>query len=328
MSKPRVEELEPRCLLNGAGWSGGLPLARPSPGFTARIAEGSPFVHLAGEYAGPSRCDGPGMIRPGFAPSHGFLPHRLDSAGLREFGLRTSALPGLDTARIEPSITINIRITTVPVRAGPDAAAPVADGMAAVAVLLEPLDSGGEASVLPASAAVATLTEQANRSAPSLLENLLGAAATRALVLTLAASPSPVVAHRETRELGEVHELLPRGVLPESEGTAAPPPVPARPGAHALVLPAPHVPGVLAALSPLDPAALENAVRMFLERLERQPPLPAEAPRGGGPWPWLVAGAAAFIACEIARRQLRCAALSAEPGNHWSAPVSDPSLLD
>jgi hypothetical protein len=56
-------------------------------------------------------------------------------------------------------------------------------------------------------------------------------------------------------------------------------------------------------LPPLDLSALEHGMREFLQQLEQ---LSAPATGSGrGLSLWLLAGAAAVTACEIARRQLR-----------------------
>jgi hypothetical protein len=71
--------------------------------------------------------------------------------------------------------------------------------------------------------------------------------------------------------------------------------------------PAPaELPGVLAALSSGDLSALGRGLGQFLNRLEKAgEELVGD---GDGLRPWLIAGAAAATACEIARRQLKRAA--------------------
>jgi hypothetical protein len=74
-----------------------------------------------------------------------------------------------------------------------------------------------------------------------------------------------------------------------------------------LVLPPPRRAGLLAALEPVELPALEKGLHKLMEQLERlgrRPP----GQEGAGLHPWLVAGvvagAAAVVACAIARRQL------------------------
>jgi hypothetical protein len=62
---------------------------------------------------------------------------------------------------------------------------------------------------------------------------------------------------------------------------------------------------LLTVLPMVDLSALELGMRRFLEHLERKGQPLAWPPDGTGQWPWVVAGAAAAAACEIARRQLR-----------------------
>jgi hypothetical protein len=62
---------------------------------------------------------------------------------------------------------------------------------------------------------------------------------------------------------------------------------------------------VLGVLPPVDLAALDIAVQQFLARLEQAVPQLARHPDGQGLISWVVAAAAAAVACEIGRRQLR-----------------------
>jgi hypothetical protein len=67
----------------------------------------------------------------------------------------------------------------------------------------------------------------------------------------------------------------------------------------------PPAAAALSALVPVNVAALESGMRQFLEHLERL----GDGLAGHGEWTgwdlWIVAGATAGVACEIARRQLR-----------------------
>jgi hypothetical protein len=65
------------------------------------------------------------------------------------------------------------------------------------------------------------------------------------------------------------------------------------------------VSGVLASLLSFDPAVLERGMQQFLERLERLAPTLGGEQEQRGLAPWVVAAAAAAVACELARRQLR-----------------------
>jgi hypothetical protein len=55
----------------------------------------------------------------------------------------------------------------------------------------------------------------------------------------------------------------------------------------------------------MDLSAVQQGMRRFLDQLEGISPALTHPREGGGLWPWLVAVAAAGLACEIARRQLR-----------------------
>jgi hypothetical protein len=121
---------------------------------------------------------------------------------------------------------------------------------------------------------------------------------------------------------------LPRHAEPVFPRSAVTPTGPARDGAEdeeALVLPPPHRSGALPFLPPLDLGALELGLRRFLGQLG-QPGPPWVPPRNGaGLCLWIVAAAAAAVACEIARRQLRPAALTVD-ADRWPGPPSDPLI--
>jgi hypothetical protein len=89
-------------------------------------------------------------------------------------------------------------------------------------------------------------------------------------------------------------------------------------------VPCPPGPGVLPFLPPVPLAAVERALRQFLDQLE-QVRQSLDGDRGeSGLWPWIVAGAAAGAACEIARRQLRQpAGVPALPGDRLPGPPTE-----
>ena len=64
-------------------------------------------------------------------------------------------------------------------------------------------------------------------------------------------------------------------------------------------------PALLASVPPLDLSALERGLQQFLEQLESAGQDLVEYWEGAGLGPWIVAGAAALTACEIARRQIQ-----------------------
>jgi hypothetical protein len=90
------------------------------------------------------------------------------------------------------------------------------------------------------------------------------------------------------------------------------------------VVPWPQGADVLPFLPPVPVAAVERALQQFLDQLDRVRQS-LDGDRGeGGLWPWIVAGAAAGVACEIARRQLRRpTGVSALPGDRLPGPPTE-----
>jgi hypothetical protein len=87
--------------------------------------------------------------------------------------------------------------------------------------------------------------------------------------------------------------------LSESDGAAT---------ASALALPpavTPQVASVLSVLPAMDVAVLEQGMRRFLEQVQHLGEVSVGARPGAGLGVWIVAGTAAAVACEIARRQMR-----------------------
>jgi hypothetical protein len=85
------------------------------------------------------------------------------------------------------------------------------------------------------------------------------------------------------------------------------------------LVPLPAVASVLTALRPLDLPALERGMQRFLEQLDRIGQRLTGPREAGGLYAWIAAGAAAVLACEMGRRQLRRPAEAAEleiPGLH------------
>jgi hypothetical protein len=62
---------------------------------------------------------------------------------------------------------------------------------------------------------------------------------------------------------------------------------------------------VLAFLPPFPPGAVEVGLQQFLDRLEFAGQGLSGERDEEGLWPWLVAGTAVVVACEMARRQWR-----------------------
>jgi hypothetical protein len=75
------------------------------------------------------------------------------------------------------------------------------------------------------------------------------------------------------------------------------------------VLPAPHVSDVLTTLPPIDLSALERGMHRFLDQVEEVGQRLGDS-SGPGLYPWLAAVAAAAVACEVGRRQLKSPSLA------------------
>jgi hypothetical protein len=62
---------------------------------------------------------------------------------------------------------------------------------------------------------------------------------------------------------------------------------------------------VFSVLPPADVAVLAQGMSRFLEQVRHLGQIPAATRQGAGLGVWIVAGTAAAVACEIARRHLR-----------------------
>jgi hypothetical protein len=306
MHKLQVEELEPRQLLNSAGFSPRPPspehsAAGPCP---AVAAERAPFVDLRG-HAGPAAAD---------APHEGGSEIRSPRSEARPYtggGGQWAANPH-ESVPQSPGGTWSQQ-PVVPV-AGGTAEPPAAAAEAA------PEPGGARAPAAasgtnPAAAeTVPALPAQGPSPQPSRPETPAEVSAVRPEVQGLLAvrSLSPSVRVGEgvsgTTEALLRHVPFLPGFPPSGGDGVAVPLVPAADGERAeehAVVRAPQVSGVLAALPPPALSALERGLQQFLGQLERVGrDLTGDRPESGL-WPWVVAGAAAITACEIARRQLR-----------------------
>jgi hypothetical protein len=99
-------------------------------------------------------------------------------------------------------------------------------------------------------------------------------------------------------------------------------------GPSALPMPALRALEALTALPATGRAALEIAMRQFLDELDGISPLDGMSPSlttpsNGELWPWLMASGLLAVACEIARRQLRLAGMSSVESD--SLPLSSPT---
>jgi hypothetical protein len=307
MPNLQVEELEARQLLSASGFSPPSPSWQSSMpgGCTPRAAEGTPAVESGG-----SRADG------------------VSQAGS---GARTQTGTAATNGR---AITVVVPAAT----AGPAAVSPAAPAAGSAS----PAPAGGAgsretaaANPIPVPAAPAdaettraasaeTVVERPNAPAVTRVANPAAPPGTRADVPALAgarlaireggAGEGPLaVPGPFGRELP-----LPPGSGPSGGQGPAPPS-----GRDAEQLDeAQHRAGVQTALPAADLSAVELGLRQFLRQLERAGQALGLPGDGTGLWPWVVAGAAAGAACEIARRELR---RPAGPGNR--GPLAGPEDL-
>jgi len=308
MSQLLVEELEPRQLLSGAGFS-----ARPSPAPPAagpssvRVAERPALVDFGG-HAGPG--EGGGM-----RPSRTIAPHFIER-GPSGPGVHGEAHPCPGAARRGPQDSGDTWDGADVSSAGPDAGVGLTGSG----------ESAGGRGASTAAAVSAVPAGGLNLPLPSLLEILM--AGVRIGLPGPPAGRSAGAEWREPEVLAGVAGPSPRGPEPASPRSAVTPTEPARDEAEveeALVLPPPHASGALPLLPLLDLPSLEHGLRQLLGQLERVGERLAPPRDGTGLCLWIVAGTAAAVACEIARRQLRSAAPAAD-ADRWPGPPSDPLL--
>jgi len=202
-------------------------------------------------------------------------------------------------------IVITIRLPDVnPTTGGSDA------GSNTPAVAVPPRSAPADAGSIVAAAEVASVRTTAARVNSQTPFTIVPSAT----VPTLAAEvQGPAAGQGPIRVLrpgdGIIGPIGPAGLtqLPTLAGVATPPSAEeVQPAETTLPVPAAAERGPLAALPAVDIAALGRGLERFLDRIERA----GEELVGDGEGlrPWLVAGAAAAAACEIARRQFRRAA--------------------
>jgi hypothetical protein len=322
-----VEELESRIVLNGSRF---LPLFSPAQTNSAHaaVAHSALFVD-SGFHAGllePSNgTDGPPGLNRSPSPHAGQL--------LQESDLKQATLPD----RGVPSL----RITDVFVTQSAAEFLPLNESM-----MKEP--TPGPAAI-PSPAVEEPLVINNSGAVSAILTVLLPSAEES---FSNRQGPSlPLVGTTGARQerVSGVGELAPRSSiqLPGSGGTEAGAPqdrsaadIQARwpaprgsevltpSGPSALPMPALRALEALTAFPTTGRAALEIAMRQFLDELDGISPLGGmtpvlPTPSTGELWPWLMASGLLAVACEIARRQLRLAGMS--PVESDSLPLSSPT---
>jgi hypothetical protein len=166
---------------------------------------------------------------------------------------------------------------------------------------------GFEPGARGAAAAPGGLNSPAGRAglqSPLLSDLLAGTPGARANVPAPLAAGLPGTPTGEPAWTGAVPDRPPAPV-PDSGGgdSSAAPLAPA--GEAGPGVPDPAGAGVLTALAPPDLSALERGLLQLLEQLGQAGQDVTGAAGGYRLAPWVVAGASAAVACEIARRQLR-----------------------
>jgi hypothetical protein len=220
------------------------------------------------------------------------------------------ASTSLDVASApDPSRTRTGEITvTLPAaaRSSPETTAAVTTTVAAASARPGP---GAQAVESAAAAAAGVPGAPAER--PQLLplrsENPVGVPSARVEAQGLAAVPARV----GTVSQGEKLPSVPDGLgqrFQHSTSRLGPTPPTAPDEEHAeagVVRSFPEVSGALSVLPPFDLSILERGMRQFLEQVEETGSALAWPEDGTGLGVWVVAGATAAVACEIARRQLK-----------------------
>jgi hypothetical protein len=313
MRKLQVEELEPRHLLNGTGFSHQPP--PPLPSFltlgtvTIRVAEPAPFVYLDG---GRETLIGWGTLEERETSIAAFVPRPVDYAtpeavetdvgyfvpriaDYRPPDLRLAA-----TDSPEPPASGGLPYGSHSPQAAPfrgpqtaevlaSAILPVAAGSGTPAATA---DASREANAAAVEAVLGTPSPRPNLPPPSPLESQVVITGLRLDVQALSAIRPPSV--------GAVREGL-------VAGATINPSVAVQGGAQSEegpVLPDPQVSGILAALPAADLSALKLGMQQFVEQLEQVGLRLTSSRDGMVLYLWITAGVTAVAACEIARRQL------------------------
>jgi hypothetical protein len=302
MSKPQVEELESRLLLNGTSCS-----SRAAPAQTSAPAAGgaavvtrSPPLDSGTRHAGPADQ---GWTGPGGADTA--RPATVASPGPGGTGSQSPTSGGPEPqGRAAGSVRIDANL---PRASGAAAGAPVAGEPVSVAGTPRSQETPAAvvaAEVTPAEFAAGSLAQAANPMPLFLVADLLGALLVPVVAPGAPAAGPPAAAAGEGPGAGPV----PGPSVPPSAGHTpippeAPPPGNGEPGEGPP--PSPQVPGVSSFLPPFDLPGLDRGLRQLLGRLPHRGHGPAGDEEGTALGPWVVACAAAAAAGAITLRQLR-----------------------
>jgi hypothetical protein len=331
MRRLQVEELEPRQLLSGAGFS---HQPSPAPHHAADAVDGGGHPSaVGGDHGGRTGPDGSGMGRretgpsqrptapclEGRAPTAPGAPAPETSSGVRRDSLSAAAQVDLFFQTVAPAVVGPTAAAATP---GASPAAERAPGAGPSPPGPESAGGGpaaeGTTEAAPESPAVPT-----PRPGPT-LGNLFVAASLllelRGVTVALLPTGGEPAAERL---LTAPLPSSPGGPTPLSGGRAAPAGRGEDVDRGAPQPPIPQAPGLLASPRPRNLPALDAALRQFLDGLERMRQGLAGEPEGSGLWLWLVAGTAAATACEIARRQMR---RPPDPPDETGSRLSGPFL--
>lgn len=317
MRNLRVEALEPRQLLNGAGFCPPPALYAPPAGAAEeRVIERVPTVDYGIDCAAPSGRGMTGETGPGTDPPRDVNFDAFSGRSAPPSGPHEAAPGTVPETRVESRGPGALGIGVAPPALGPQTAAvPESPRIVAGVAVSAAGPADGGRGVAAASRVAA-----------------LGGAAQQPSVQSF---PSPVAvggvpgSHTEVR--APAAGRVPVRDLPEASGAGGAA-FPLAAGqemeqyAEGSLPPSPLVSGVLSALPPFGLSALELGMQQFLERLGRLGPPGDGHPNGTGLSLWIAASAAAAAACEIARRQVR-GQESGASGRESALWLSDPCPL-
>ena len=306
----QVEELEPRQLLSGAGGSV-RPALAPSAAASTCAAPKTPQsapVDSGSAHASSSAPDTPRQSTEQHTAISANTHPSVASSGQQTVAPSAgNAAPAESVASSRASPVVPVTTFTASnVSVSPEPAspshAPGPDGSAEAAAV------SGEPTPAATETLAAASSEHPNPQFPAGAGNLTAIPVLHAEVQAQAVTRAIVAAVREGEGPGtwsfpwlDNHPLVTPGTSPSPMGEV---PGEEAPAAE-LVLPSLPAPDVLSALWPWGLSTVERGMEQFLQQLDRMGQRLGRHHDDQGLWPWLVAGAAAATACEIARRQLR-----------------------
>jgi hypothetical protein len=302
----QMEELEPRQLLNSAGFvfqSSFAPSGRYDFGSTP-MTERAPLMRVGGDEARPVAATGHGTVGPENGLSQHFVLPAYEHVSPQT--LRFSLIS-------EGTWTFVIIRTNPTSPAEGQATAPGPDNMRnntpdTPVTLPAVADTSHGANAAAAEVGSGPVVERPSLQPSPRLDTWVGTPAPRLDSQSISGVRLVVVPARERDSTAAVPEPLLWGSLSSPPRSAPAAPV-AGPNAEPVEEgPAPVLPriaDVLPVLPPFELSALERGIQRFLGQLEQFGENLTGRGSATGWYLWVVAGAAAVAACEIGRRQLR-----------------------